>query len=99
MIYNFIQFQTRIKSSIESHHEASEVLDEVEPRDSDNRAQERDPGARNHPGRGRGHEHSSQDRQDDSEEQGPRHSRPAFHQRKQHQILHSARDITISKLI
>ena len=64
--------------------EVGKISDEAQSRDGHHRAQERDAGERHHPGRGRGDEHSPQERQDDSQEQGPRQPGESLHQRKQH---------------
>ena len=84
-----------ITRQILQHAEGSlssgKISDEAQPRDGYHRAQKRDPGERHHPGRGRGDEHSPQERQDDSQEQGPREPRESLNQRKQYQILHLTR--------
>ena len=63
-----------------------QVFDEVVPRDGDDRAEERDPGARHHHRRRHGHEHPPQGRQDDHQEPRPRQPRDHQHPRQQHQV-------------
>ena len=85
-------FRSQInKSTNQIHHEVGQISNEAQSRDSHHRAQERNSGERHHRGRRRGDEHPPQERQDDSQEQGPRQPGESLNQRKQHPILHSAR--------
>ena len=64
-----------------------QVFDEVVPRDGDDRAEERDPGARHHHRRRHGHEHPPQGRQNDHQEQRPGQLGDDQYSRQQHPVI------------